>query len=56
MARLKSTQNALQILDHQISHKAATAESEKGNIPIGWALLVLGTGCALFWGALAFIL
>ena len=53
MARLKTSQDAFIPLDTGAVRKADTAEDK---IPLGWALLVLGGGCAIFWGVIAAIL
>lgn len=59
MARLKNSQNAFAPHDAGVidatTHKGATPAGE-GKIPVGWALLVLGLGCAAFWGAVGAIL
>lgn len=52
MARLKNPQDAFVPLNASV-HKTDAAESK---IPLGWALLVLGGGCAIFWGVVAAIL
>ena len=52
MARLKTPQDAFIPLDAASLDKTDSAESK---IPLGWALLVLGGGCAIFWGVIAAI-
>ena len=60
MARLKNSQNAFASLDDGsdavATHKSTPSQAGESKIPVGWALLALGAGCAVFWGVIAAVL